>query len=158
AAREYPRRRHLVRTRQIHQQKAPVLLRLRRTLRHGSAGRAGGGPPRGLPHRRRPRRLEEGRRASGWQVNLFLGGLVFRIDSKSLIAFAKTSAPCASAVSRAPPCSARGRVATTSPTAISTSWSKSVPTHLSACLTMSASCTASKISFLSASMYPMAWP
>ena len=57
--------RHAARACQIHQQAAPVLLRLRRALGDGGAGRAGRRPCQRLPHPRRHRRLEEGRRPAG---------------------------------------------------------------------------------------------
>ena len=69
AARPLPRprgqcaaRRHAARAGPRHRQAHRVLLRLRRALGHGGAGRAGRRPRLGLPHPGRHRRLEEGRR------------------------------------------------------------------------------------------------
>ena len=57
--------RHAARARQINEQAAPVLLRLRRTLGHGGAGRAGRGAILSLPHPGRHRCLEKGLRPAG---------------------------------------------------------------------------------------------
>ena len=57
--------RHAARAGELDQQAAAVLLRLRRALGDGGAGRAGCRPGQRLPHPGRHRRLEEGRRAAG---------------------------------------------------------------------------------------------
>ena len=57
--------RHAARARQVDQQAAAVLLRLRRALGDGGAGRAGRRACQRLPHPRRHRRLEKGQRATG---------------------------------------------------------------------------------------------
>ena len=60
-----PARRHAARARQRHRQAHRVLLRLRRTLGHGGAGRAGRRACLGRSHSGRHRRLEESPRATG---------------------------------------------------------------------------------------------
>ena len=68
-AREYRRWRHLARARPHRRQAHRVLLRLRRALGHGGAGRAGRRIDRRPARRRRHRRLEAGRRqAYCWRV------------------------------------------------------------------------------------------
>ena len=57
---KHQRRRHAARARQVDQQAHPVLLRVRRALGDGGAGRAGRRPGLGLPYPGRHRRLEEG--------------------------------------------------------------------------------------------------
>ena len=60
---EHPGRRHAARTGQRDKQAPGVLLCLRRALGHGRAGGTGRGARHRLPHPRRHRRVEEGRRS-----------------------------------------------------------------------------------------------
>ena len=62
---QHPAGRHAARARGRDRQAHPVLLRLRRALGDGGAGRAGFRHRRGLPYPRRDRRLEEGGRRAG---------------------------------------------------------------------------------------------
>ena len=59
---KHQRRRHAARARPLDQQAHPVLLRVRRALGDGGAGRAGCGPILGLPYPRRDWRVETGQR------------------------------------------------------------------------------------------------
>ena len=60
---EHPSRRHAARTGRRDKPAAGVLLCLRRALGHGRAGGTGRGARHRLPHPRRHRRVEEGRRS-----------------------------------------------------------------------------------------------
>ena len=62
---EHPAGRHAARARLLHRQTHPVLLRVRRALRHGGAGGAGRRSHVRVPPPGRPRCVEEGRRAGG---------------------------------------------------------------------------------------------